>query len=101
MSRQTLERYFYLCVFSAFRIRTMGNTLCGSVVVIAIANAHTCTQDNTADNLSLRFLLSYKLRVANTVLRYNAELDALCRFWPLLAAHNNFAPGEAHRLLCK
>ena len=81
----------------------MGNTLCGSVVVIAIANAHTQdnTADNLADNLSLRFLLSYKLRVANTVLRYNAELDALCRFWPLLAAHNNFAPGEAHRSLCK
>ena len=30
----------------------MGNTLCGSVVVIAIASAHT--QDNATDSLSLR-----------------------------------------------
>ena len=33
-----IERYWHLPAFSAFRIRTMGNTLCGSVVVIAIAN---------------------------------------------------------------
>ena len=30
----------------------MGNTLCGSVVVIAIPNAHT--QDDATDSLSLR-----------------------------------------------
>ena len=30
----------------------MGNTRCGSVVVIAIANAHT--QDDATDSLSLR-----------------------------------------------
>ena len=30
----------------------MGNTLCGSVVVIAIPNAHT--QDDATDRLSLR-----------------------------------------------
>ena len=30
----------------------MGNTLCGSVVVIAIANAHTL--DDATDSLSLR-----------------------------------------------
>ena len=30
----------------------MGNTLCGSVVVVAIPNAHT--QDDATDSLSLR-----------------------------------------------
>ena len=39
----------------------MGNTLCGSVVVIAIPNAHT--QDDATDSLSVN---------ANAVLRYNA-----------------------------
>ena len=30
-----------LCALSTFCIRTMGKTLCGTVVLIAIANAHT------------------------------------------------------------
>ena len=69
-------------IISAFRIRTVGNTLCGGIVVIAtcIANAHTL--DDATDSLSLRFLLWYKLRAAvdaNAVLRYNAELDTPCR----------------------
>ena len=63
----------------------MGNTICGSVVVIAIAiNAHT--PDDATDILSQRFFLWYKLRVAvdaKAVLRYNnlynAELDTPCR----------------------
>ena len=55
----------------------MGNTRCGNVVVIAIANAHT--PDDTTDSLNLRCLLWYKLRVAvdvNAVLHYNTELNA-------------------------
>ena len=43
----------------------MGNTLCGSVVVIAIPNAHTL--DDATDSLSLRAAVN-----ANVVLRYNA-----------------------------
>ena len=66
----------------------MGNTLCGSVAVIAIAraiaNAHTPRPDDAHNSLhiSLRFLLWYKLRAAvdaNVVLRYYEELDAPCR----------------------
>ena len=60
-----VEWHFHLRIFSAFRIRTMGNTHCGSIVVIAIANAHTL--DNATDSLSLRFLLWYKLHVAKDV----------------------------------
>ena len=40
----------HLHTFSAFRVGTMGNTHCGSVVVIA--NAHTL--DDATDSLSLR-----------------------------------------------
>ena len=53
-----VERHLHLRAFSAFRIRTVldyGNTRCGSVVVIAIPNAHT--QDDATDCLSLGFLL--------------------------------------------
>ena len=50
-----VERHLHLRAFSAFRIWTMGNTRCGSVVVIAIPNAHT--QDDATDCLSLGFLL--------------------------------------------
>ena len=70
-----IERHLH-----AFHIRTIGNTLCGSVVLIAIPNAHTL--DDTTDSLSLKFLLQYKLSVAvdaNVVLRYNVELDTPCR----------------------
>ena len=52
----------------------MGNTLCGSVVVIAIPNVHT--QDDATDSLSLRSFYgkNYVLYTvnANAVLRYNA-----------------------------
>ena len=50
-----VERHLHLRAFSAYRIRTdldYGDTLCGSVVVIAIPNAHT--QDDATDSLSLR-----------------------------------------------
>ena len=55
-----VERHLHLRAFSAFRIRTVLDygeyplwyTLCGSVVVIAIPNAHT--QDDATDSLSLR-----------------------------------------------
>ena len=36
----------------------MGDTLCGSVVVLAIANTHT--PDNSTDSFSLRFLYGIK-----------------------------------------
>ena len=39
-----VERRLHLCAFSAFRIRTVLNTLCGSVIVIAIP-----TQDDATD----------------------------------------------------
>ena len=55
----------------------MGNTLCGSLVVIAIANAHTPA--DATDSLSLRFLLAAV--DANAILHYNAELDAPCCLW--------------------
>ena len=42
----------------------MGNTRCGSIVVIAIANAHT--QDDATDSLSLSAAVN-----ANAVLCYN------------------------------
>ena len=45
-----VEQHFHLRAFSAFHIRTMGNTRCGSAVVIAIANAHTL--DDATDRLS-------------------------------------------------
>ena len=51
-----VERHLHLRAFSAFHIRTVLDygecTLCGSVVVIAIPNAHT--QDDATDSLSLR-----------------------------------------------
>ena len=47
----------------------MVNTLCGSVVVIAIPNAHT--QDDATDSLSLRSFYGNNY-VPNAVLRYNA-----------------------------
>ena len=63
----------------------MGNTLCGSVAVIAIAraiaNAHTPDDAHDSLHLSVRSFLWYKLRAAvdaNVVLRYNYELDAPC-----------------------
>ena len=48
-----VEQHLHLCTFSAFRIRTVGNTLCAGCVVIAtcIANAHTL--DDATDSLSL------------------------------------------------
>ena len=52
----------------------MGNTCCGSVVVIAIVNAYT--PDDATDSLSLRsFYGKNYVRAAvneNAVLRYNA-----------------------------
>ena len=45
-----IEWHLHLHTFSAFRIRTMGNTLCGGIVVIVIANAHT--PDDVTDSLS-------------------------------------------------
>ena len=48
----------------------MGNTLCGSVVVITIPNAHT--QDDATDSLSLRSFYGRATVNANAVLRYNA-----------------------------
>ena len=50
----------------------MGNTLCGSIVVIAIPNAHT--QDDATDSLSLRSFYGKKLHAAvnaKAILRYN------------------------------
>ena len=55
-----VERHLHLHALSAFRIRTMGNTVCSisittrlrSLVVIAIA-----TLDDTTDSLSLNVLL--------------------------------------------
>ena len=81
-----VERYLLLRTLGAFRIRIMGNTLCGSVVM-AIANVHN--PDNVIDCLYLKFLSWYtgKLRVsvdANTVLRYNVELDAPCHLRRLI-----------------
>ena len=52
-----VEWLLHLRGFSTFRIRSMGNTLCGSVIVIAICNAHTL--DDATDSLSLKFLLWY------------------------------------------
>ena len=48
----------------------MGNTLCGSVVVIAIPNAHTRTQDDATDSLSLRSFYgkNYVLRKCRSAL---------------------------------
>ena len=53
----------------------MGNTLCGSVVVIAIANAHT--QDDATDSLSLRSFYG-----KNYVLQM--PFCAIMRSWTLL-----------------
>ena len=49
-----IERHLH-----TFHIITMGNTLCGCVVLIAIPNENTL--DDTTDSLSLKFLLWYKL----------------------------------------
>ena len=68
----------------------MGNTLCGSIVVIAIANAHT--PDDAIDSFSLKFLMWFKLSVAvdrNAVPRCNAELDAPCCLWQLICSWYN------------
>ena len=66
----------------------MGNTLCGSIVVIAIANAHT--QDDAIDSLSLKFLLWFKLSVA-------VDRNAVMRSWTLLAASgSSYAPDIIH-----
>ena len=43
-----VEQHLYL---PAFSVRTMVNTLCGGVVVIAIASAHSL--DDATDSLSL------------------------------------------------
>ena len=47
-----VERHLHLALSIKGQSWTMGNTLCGSVVVIAIPNAHT--QDDATDSLSLR-----------------------------------------------
>ena len=51
-----LKRHLHLRAFSTFCIRTwskMGNTLCGSIAVLAIMH----TPDDVIDDLSLKFLL--------------------------------------------
>ena len=64
----------------------MGNTLCGSVVVIAIPNAHT--QDDATDSLSLRSFYG-----KNYVLQM--PFCAIMRSWTLLAAFGgSYAPGS-------
>ena len=62
----------------------MGNTLCGSVVVITIPNAHT--QDDATDSLSLRSFYG-----KNYVLQM--PFYAIMRSWTLLAAFGgSYAP---------
>ena len=64
----------------------MGNTLCGSVVVIAIPNAHT--QDDATDSLSLRSFYGKN---------YVLQFCAIMRSWTLLAAFGgSYAPDYTH-----
>ena len=66
----------------------MGNTRCGSVVVIAIPNAHT--QDDATDSLSLRSFYG-----KNYVLQ--TPFCAIMRSWTFLAAFGgSYAPVNTH-----
>ena len=74
-----VERHLHLHTFSAFHIRTMGNTLYGGIV-IAIPNAHT--SDDANNSLSLRFLLWYKI---HTLLYMQTSFCIIMWSWMLLA----------------
>ena len=69
----------------------MGNTLCGSIVVIAIPNAHT--QDDATDSLSLRSFYGKNY----VLLQMQTPFCAIRRSWTLLAAFGgSYAPDTIH-----
>ena len=65
-------------------LRQMGNTLCDSIVVIAIANVNTL--DDATDSLSLRFLLWNWLGVA-------VDSNTLPSWMLFAASGKSYAPG--------